>query len=198
VDHRISECAGDPESFRSHGFAHEMGVGAANAYGDRAQKVHVQAARRKLKNLLKGVFCERADQRRLNRSRSGGMRLARQEGGCSKETSLVNVIEDLVVDAVCGFRNFNAALAYQIKRISGFTFAENDLACFFFQHANFRRDALDNVGINAFEKPIIAKSLDRSAPCGRFHPIKINSRSMSRPADSYQFGRTSGCPERPG
>src|SRR6266446_4819623 len=126
------------------------------------------------------------------------MRLARQQRSCAKEISLINVVEDLAVDAACRLRNFNAALPYQVERIARFAFTKNYFTGFLSQHANFRRDALDNVGINAFEKPIIAKSLDRSAPCGRFHPIKINSRSMSRPADSYQFGRTSGCPERPG
>src|SRR5260370_34456434 len=126
------------------------------------------------------------------------MRLARQQRSCAKEISLINVVEDLAIDAFCRLRNFNAALPYQVERIARFAFTKNYFAGLLSQHANFRRDALDNVGINAFEKPIIAKSLDGSASRARFHSSNINSRSMSRPADSYRFGRTSGYPERPG
>jgi hypothetical protein len=121
----------------------------------------------------------------------------RQQRSCAKEISLINVVEDLAVDAVCRLRNFNAALPYQVERIARFAFTKNYFTGFLSQDAKFWRNALDDVGINSFEKPITAKSLDGSASRGRFHSTNINSRSMSRPADSYQFGRTSGCPERP-
>src|SRR6266571_1588341 len=124
------------------------------------------------------------------------MRLARQQRSCAKEISLINVVEDLAVDALCRLRNFNAALPYQIERIARFAFAKNYFTRFLSQHAKFWRDALDDVGINSFEKPIVVESFDGSGPRGRFHSIKINSRSMSRPAGSYRFERTSRYPER--
>src|SRR5436309_5473404 len=126
------------------------------------------------------------------------MQLARQQRSCAKEISLINVVEDLAVDAVCRLRNSNAAFPYQVERIARFAFTKNYFTGFLSQHAKFWRNALDDFGINSFEKPIIAKSLYGSAPRGRFHSTNINSRSMSRPAESYQFGRTSGSPERPG
>src|SRR5438128_12571651 len=126
------------------------------------------------------------------------MRLARQQRSWAKEISLINVLEDFAVDAVCRLSNLTAALPYQVERIARFAFTKNYFTGFLSQAAKFWRNALDDVGINSFEKPITAKSLDGSASRGRFHSTNINSRSMSRPADSYQFGRTSGCPERPG
>src|SRR5438876_9139577 len=97
------------------------------------------------------------------------MRLARQQRSCAKEISLINVVEDLVVDAVCRLRNSNAAFPYQVERIARFAFTKNYFTGFLSQHAKFWRNALDDVGINSFEKPIIAKSLYGSAPRGRFH-----------------------------
>ncbi len=79
------------------------------------------------------------------------MRLARQQRGRPKEIALINVVEDFVVDAVCRLRNFHATLTYQIKRIAWFPFAENYFAGFFSEHANSRRDLLDDLDVNAFE-----------------------------------------------
>lgn len=86
-----------------------------------------------------------------------------------------------MVDAVSRLRNFNAALAYQIKRIAGFTFAKNNLAGFLSEHANFRRDALDDLGVNSFEKPIVAKSLDSSGPGSSSHSIQ-NQLAIDEPS----------------
>src|SRR5260370_8068360 len=115
------------------------------------------------------------------------MRLARQQRSCDKEISLINVVEDLAVDAVCRLRNFNAALPYQIERIARFAFAKNYFTRFLSQHAKFWRDALDDVGINSFEKPIVVEFFAGSGPRGRFHSIKTNSRSLTLPPDSHRF-----------
>src|SRR5438128_11372575 len=125
------------------------------------------------------------------------MRLARQQRSWAKEISLINVLEDFAVDAVCRLSNLTAALPYQVERIARFAFTKNYFTGFLSQHAKFWRNALDDVGINSFEKPIIAKSLDGSASRGRFHSTNINSRSMSRPADSNQFGRTQAVQNAP-
>ena len=92
------------------------------------------------------------------------MRRAGQERRCAKEISLVDVVEDFMFDAVSRLRNFNAALAYQVKRIPGFPFAKNDFAGFLSDHTNFRRDAPDDLGVNSFKQAIIVESLDGSGP----------------------------------
>src|ERR1700736_2290327 len=109
------------------------------------------------------------------------MRLTRQQRNCAEEISLVNVVEDFVVDAVCGLRNFNAALADQIKRTAWFTFAKNYFTGFLSQHANFRRDALDDLGINTFKQAIIVESLDGSGPANRSHSIQ-NQLAIEEPS----------------
>jgi len=172
MDHCVGERAGHAESFRSHRFAHEMGVGAADARGDGAQKIHVQAAWGQLKDFLKRVFGECADQGRLNRGRSGKMRRACQERRCAKEISLINVVEDFMLDAVSGLRNFNGALAYQVKRVARFAFAKNNFAGFLSKDANFWRDARNDIGVDACKQPIIVESLNRAGPGRRFHSIK--------------------------
>src|SRR5438105_5482738 len=90
------------------------------------------------------------------------MRLACQERRCTKEISLVDVVVDFVFHALCRLRNLDAALAYQIKRIARFTFAKNDFARFLSEHANFRRDALDDLGVDSFKQAIVVESLDGS------------------------------------
>ena len=79
------------------------------------------------------------------------MRRARQQRGRPKEIALINVVEDFVVDAVCRLGNFHATLTYQIKRIAWFPFAENYFAGFFSEHANSRRDSLEDLDVNALE-----------------------------------------------
>src|SRR6184192_3017405 len=79
------------------------------------------------------------------------MRLTRQQRSCAKEISLVNVVEDFAVDAVCRLRNLNAALPYQVERIARFAFTKNYFTGFLSQHAKFWRNALDDVGINSLK-----------------------------------------------
>src|SRR2546423_7048446 len=95
------------------------------------------------------------------------MRLTCQERRCTKEISLVDVVMDFMVNAICRFRDLDAPPAYQIKRIARLTFAKNGFARFFSQHANFRRDALDDFSVKSFKQAIIVESLDSSGPgCG--------------------------------
>src|ERR1700730_8608012 len=109
------------------------------------------------------------------------MRLARQQRRCAEEISPINVVEDVVIDAVSGLRDFNAALAYQIKRIAWFSFAKNDFARFLSQHANFWRDAFDGLGVNSFKQAIIIESLDGSGPGSGFHSIQ-NQLAIEEPS----------------
>src|SRR5713101_6878562 len=92
------------------------------------------------------------------------MRLARQQRSCAKEISLINVVEDLAVDAVCRLRNFNAALPYQVERIARFAFTKNYFTGFLSQHAKFWRNALDDVGINFFEKSRLPRNRSTARP----------------------------------
>src|SRR5437016_12876550 len=102
------------------------------------------------------------------------MRLARQQRSCAKEISLVNVVEDFAVDAVRRLRNLNAALPYPVERIARFALTKNYFTGFLSQHAKFWRNALDDVGINSFETPIIAKSLDGLPSRARSYSTNIN------------------------
>ena len=75
----------------------------------------------------------------------------REQRGGTKKIPLVNIVQDFVADRIAGLRDFDRALANQVERTARFAFSENYLARIFVEHADFRRDPLEDVDINSFK-----------------------------------------------
>jgi hypothetical protein len=96
---------------------HEMGVHSSNLIRNGAKKIDVQPAGRDLKKLLERLFFYCANHCRLNCACRDRVRLAGQQGRRAKETSRVDIFEDLLFTSAAGLGNLDRTFFYKIERI---------------------------------------------------------------------------------
>src|SRR6187455_1431771 len=101
-----------------------MGINRTQPLGDRAEEVHMQAARRQLEDVLERPFVHTREQRWRGGGRFGGTRLTIQESHLSEEIARFDETECLLTTAPAGLGDLDRSFANQVERISRIAFVE--------------------------------------------------------------------------
>src|SRR6266567_6002075 len=142
-----------------------MRVHTPHALGDRAQKIHVEAAGSEFQNMLEGFFLYRAEHGRFRGACHRRMRLPAQERDFAEKVSGLNIIEHFLSAAATLLGDFDRAFAYQIKRIAQIAFLENDIPAFELQDVDVGPNSFQHLRADALKEPVLTQLL--KSFCGR-------------------------------